>query len=238
MLLIPTWGVRKVSPRARRELAKRGLRLMLDFVPNHMAPDHPWVAEHPEFFVGGSEDDLGRAPQNYFRVQTASGPRIFAYGRDPYFAGWPDTIQLNYGNPALQEAMIGELVKIAGQCDGVRCDMAMLVLPDIFERTWGIPAQPFWPRATGRVRERFPDFCFMAEVYWDMEWELLRQGFDYAYDKRLYDRLCRESARVVNTHLYADLSYQEHMVRFIENHDETARYDGTGDPNVTWPPRC
>src|SRR5437867_11862687 len=88
------------------------------------------------------------------------------YGRDPYFSGWPDTLQLNYGNPVTQEAMIGELVKIAGQCDGVRCDMAMLVLPDIFERTWSIPSQPFWPKATQRVRERVPDFCFMAEVSW------------------------------------------------------------------------
>ena len=85
--------------------------------------------------------------------------------------------------------MIGELLKIAGQCDGVRCDMAMLVLPDVFERTWGIPARPFWPEATRRVRERAPDFCFMAEVYWDLEWTLQQQGFDYTYDKRLYDRL-------------------------------------------------
>jgi hypothetical protein len=46
--------------------------------------------------------------------------------------GWPDTLQLNYGNPELQQAMIGELERIAGQCDGVRCNMAMLVLPDAF----------------------------------------------------------------------------------------------------------
>jgi len=55
--------------------------------------------------------------------------------------------------------MIGELLKIAGQCDGVRCDMAMLVLPDVFERTWGIQSQPFWPRATergGHVSTRNP----------------------------------------------------------------------------------
>ena len=121
---------------------------MLDFVPNHMAPDHPWVDEHPDYFVHGSETDLARAPQNYCRVQTKDGPLVLAYGRDPYFAGWPDTLQLNYGNPALQEAMIGELERIAGQCDGVRCDMAMLVLPDVFERTWGIRAELFWPKAT------------------------------------------------------------------------------------------
>ncbi|MCJ7442815.1 MAG: alpha-amylase family glycosyl hydrolase, partial [Thermoanaerobaculaceae bacterium] len=134
--------------RLRQRIQKRGLKLMLDFVPNHMAPDHPWIDEHPEFFVHGNESDLARSPQNYCRVQTKNGPLLLAYGRDPYFDGWPDTLQLNYGNPATQEAMIGELVRIAGQCDGVRCDMAMLVLPDIFERTWGIPSQPFWEAAT------------------------------------------------------------------------------------------
>ena len=145
--------------RLRERLRKRGLRLMLDFVPNHMALDHPWVEDHPDYFVGGTELDLARAPQNYTWVKRQRGDLLLAHGRDPYFPGWPDTLQLNYGNPATQEAMIGELLKIAGQCDGVRCDMAMLVLPDVFERTWGIQSQPFWPRATergGHVSTRNP----------------------------------------------------------------------------------
>ena len=162
---------------------------MLDFVPNHMGLDHPWVEDHPDYFIQGTELDLARAPQNYTWVKRKRGDLLLAYGRDPYFSGWPDTLQLNYANPATQEAMIGELVKIAGQCDGVRCDMAMLVLPDVFERTWGQRAPLFWPTATQRVRERVPGFLFMAEVYWDLEWTLQQQGFDYAYDKRLYDRL-------------------------------------------------
>ena len=135
--------------RLRQRLQKRGLKLMLDFVPNHMAPDHPWIDEHPDYFVHGSESDLVRAPRNYCRVQTKNGSLVLAYGRDPYFEGWPDTLQLNYGNPQLQQAMIGELERIAGQCDGVRCDMAMLLLPDVFESTWGIGAELFWPKATG-----------------------------------------------------------------------------------------
>ncbi len=125
--------------RVRQRLRQRGLKLMLDFVPNHMAPDHPWIDDHPEYFVQGSGDDLARAPANYCRVETKNGPLVLAYGRDPYFEGWPDTLQLNYGNPELQHAMVGELTRIAGQCDGVRCDMAMLVLPDVFESTWGDP---------------------------------------------------------------------------------------------------
>ena len=142
--------------RLRQRLQKRGLKLMLDFVPNHMAPDHPWIDEHPDYFVQGSESDLARAPRNYRRMQTMGGPLVLAYGRDPYFDGWPDTLQLDYGNPDLQQAMIGELEGIAGQCDGVRCDMAMLVLPDVFERTWGIRADLFWPKAIESVRRKHP----------------------------------------------------------------------------------
>jgi alpha amylase-like protein len=206
--------------RLRERLEKRRLRLMLDFVPNHMALDHPWVREKPDYFVHGSESDLARAPQNYCRVQTKNGPVVLAYGRDPYFDGWSDTLQLNYGNPALQEAMIGELVKIAGQCDGLRCDMAMLVLPEVFERTWGVQAPLFWPKATERVKKIYPDFCFMAEVYWDLEWTMQQQGFDYAYDKRLYDRLREGHARPVREHFHAGLDYQNRLARFLENHDE------------------
>ncbi|MGH7798357.1 MAG: alpha-amylase family glycosyl hydrolase [Candidatus Binatia bacterium] len=206
--------------RLRERLRGRGLRLMLDFVPNHMGPDHPWVEEHPEYFIHGSETDLARSPRNHCRVQTKNGSLLLAYGRDPYFEGWPDTLQLNYGNPQLQQAMIGELERIAGQCDGVRCDMAMLLLPDVFESTWGIRAELFWPKATESVRRKHPNFQFMAEVYWDREWTLLQQGFDYAYDKRLYDRLREGHARPVREHFHAGLDYQNKLARFLENHDE------------------
>ena len=206
--------------RLRQRMQQCGLKLMLDFVPNHMAPDHPWADDLPDYFVHGSESDLARAPQNYCRMQTKHGQLVLAYGRDPYFDGWPDTLQLNYGNPDLQEAMIAELSKIAAQCDGVRCDMAMLILPEVFERTWGIQAEPFWPKATRRVREEFPAFTFMAEVYWDMEWTTQQQGFDYAYDKRLYDRLREGHARPVREHFHAGLDYQNKLARFLENHDE------------------
>jgi Alpha amylase, catalytic domain len=206
--------------RLRDRLRQRGLKLMLDFVPNHMGLGHPWVEDHPEYFIQGSELDFSRAPQNYTWLERKKGDLLLAYGRDPYFPGWPDTLQLNYANPDLQDAMIGELVRIASQCDGVRCDMAMLVLPDVFERTWGRRAPLFWPRATQTVRERHPDFCFLAEVYWDREWELQQQGFNYAYDKRLYDRLRDGHARPLREHFHAGLDYQDKLARFLENHDE------------------
>ncbi len=222
------FGGDEALARLRQRMAGRGLRLILDFVPNHTAPDHPWVSEHPEYYVNGTEEQLKAQPQNYCRL--ADG-RILAYGRDPYFDGWPDTFQLNYGNSAFQEAMIRELRRIAAQCDGVRCDMAMLALPEVFERTWGIRTEPFWPRATQVVRGDVPGFLFMAEVYWDLEWTLQQQGFDYAYDKRLYDRLEHGQARPAREHLMAGLDFQDRLARFLENHDEP-RAAATFEPDV------
>ena len=216
----PGLGGDAALARIRQRLRDRGMRLMLDFVPNHTAPDHPWVDEHPEYYVGGTESLLAEQPQNYTRITLRRGDRVLAYGRDPYFSGWPDTLQLDYSNPATQAAMRGELLRIAGQCDGVRCDMAMLVLPEVFERTWGRRAPLFWPETTTCVRERAPGFCFMAEVYWDLEWTMQQQGFDYAYDKRLYDRLRDGHARPAREHLLAGLDYQDKLARFMENHDE------------------
>ncbi len=214
----------------KERLKARGLKLLVDFVPNHTAPDHPWVKQHPEFYVHGSAADLEREPHNYRRVETPSGSLILAYGRDPYFAGWPDTFQLNYRHPGFREAMAQELLKLAGIADGVRCDMAMLILPEIFQRTWGersLPTdgsppvdEPFWPETIGRVKAKNPGFIFMAEVYWDLEWTLMQQGFDYCYDKSLYDRLLSRDAAAVRSHLWADMAYQNKLARFLENHDE------------------
>jgi len=216
----PGLGGDEALKRLRARLMKRGLKLMLDFVPNHMGPDHPWVQDHPEYFVSGTQADLDANPQNYTRIKSGQGEKIVAYGRDPYFSGWPDTVQLDYSNPANVEALSKELLRIASQCDGVRCDMAMLILPEVFEKTWGRRALPFWSNVIAAVREKYPDFLFMAEVYWDMEWTLQQQGFNYAYDKRLYDRLREGNPVALREHFLAGETYQNKLARFLENHDE------------------
>ncbi|MFO0946384.1 MAG: alpha-amylase family glycosyl hydrolase [Planctomycetota bacterium] len=214
----------------RRKLAERGMKLFLDFVPNHMALDHPWVISKPEFFVRGCPGDVEKDAQNFVRLNTCQGPTILAHGRDPYFPGWPDTVQLDYRSRRLRTAMADELFKISQICDGVRCDMAMLIIPEVFNRTWQSAmtssegtremSEPFWPGAIERVKRSRPDFLFMAEAYWDLEFTLQQQGFDYTYDKRFYDRLTLQSAGEVRGHLWADANYQHRSVRFLENHDE------------------
>ncbi len=214
----------------RERLARRNLKLLLDFVPNHTALDHRWATQHPEYYVAGSADDLQRQPQNYTTIKTGRGEIILAYGRDPYFDGWSDTLQLNYRHAGLREARMGELAAIAQRCDGVRCDMAMLLQPQVIARTWGERARPsdgspprdtpFWNEVIPLVKRRHPGFLFVAEVYWDMEWELQQAGFDYTYDKRLYDRLVARAAVPVRQHLMADAAFRDRSLRFLENHDE------------------
>jgi len=206
---------------ARARLAERGLGLVLDYVPNHVAPDHPWLRVRPDCFLPGSEEELAQQPEAFLR--TAGG--IVAKGRDPYFPPWPDVVQLNAYAPALRDAVAGTLVAIGGQCDGLRCDMAMLMTNAVFGRTWGAragpaPAAEYWPALIERTRQAHPDLLFIAEAYWDMEWTLQRQGFDLCYDKRLYDRLAHDRAEAVRAHLEAEPAYQERLIRFIENHDE------------------
>ncbi|MBW7959409.1 MAG: alpha-amylase [Anaerolineae bacterium] len=214
-------GGRDGLAKARAELAERGMALILDFVPNHVAFDHPWLDSHPDYFIHGTADELAAAPEEFFKT----GDQIIARGREPSFASWPDVAQLNAFNPDLRAAVVETLLDIAGQADGVRCDMAMLMVTEVFTRTWGERAGPppkeeYWREIIPAVREQYPDFRFIAEVYWDMEWQIQQQGFDFCYDKLLYDRLIHAPAASVREHLSADITYQDHLLRFIENHDE------------------
>ena len=206
---------------ARAELASRGVRLILDFVPNHVAPDHPWVNAHPEYFVRGTAADITADPNAFMDI----GGEVFARGRDPYFPAWPDVLQLDAFHPGLCQAAIETVASIAAQCDGVRCDMAMLMIGDVFAQAWGVragerPETDYWTSLIPAVKAVAPRFRFIAEAYWDREWQLIEQGFDYCYDKRLYDRMEHAAAADVDAHLRADPAYQQAMVRFIENHDE------------------
>ncbi|GAA3382955.1 alpha-amylase [Cryptosporangium minutisporangium] len=206
---------------ARAVLADRGIRLVLDYVPNHVAPDHPWVRARPDLFIRGTSDDLARSPEAFVEVDGA----VLARGRDPFFPPWPDVLQLNAFHPEFRQATVELLDRIGALCDGLRCDMAMLMLTDVFAKTWGdqagpVPAAEFWPDVLAQVRARHPHLLFVAEAYWDLEWTLQQQGFDYCYDKRLHDRLAEGDVAGLRAHLAAGVDYQRRLLRFVENHDE------------------
>ena len=208
----------------RSRLNRQGLGLVLDFVPNHLALDHPWTLSYPDRFVQGSEEDVRAHPEWFFSTE---GEVYLAHGRDPYFPPWTDTVQVNFFSPDLREALVGELLRIAKVADGVRCDMAMLGLNSVFERVWGNviwsyprPGREFWPYAIEKVKQQHPDFLFLAEAYWGLEGELQEMGFDFTYDKALYDRLRYSSLSDIRRHLEMDNPRQRRWVRFIENHDE------------------
>ena len=202
--------------RLRQRAQSCGLSLMLDFIPNHVGLDHPWAKERPELFIGGSEHQLRQQPEAFVRLHG----KIFAHGRDPFFAPWRNTLQLDYGLPETQAAMREVASSIAARCDGLRCDEAMLLLPDVFQGTWNRPMAPFWRSCLDQVRAEHPGTLFMAEVYWNREYELQQVGFDFTYDKTLYDRLLGDDAESIRAHLRASLDYQSHCVRFLENDDE------------------
>lgn len=223
----PVIGGRAGLARFREQLNKRGLKLILDYVPNHVAVDHPEVARNPKYFVRGNAREFKHNQGMFFKTKDTWGRDLYvAHGRDPYFPGWIDTAQLNAFSPHLRRATVATLLDIATQCDGVRCDMAMLMTNEVFSRTWGWlleeerPEVEFWDFVIPRIQERYPNFLFIAEVYWNMDYQLQQQGFDYTYDKDLYDRLFEANLEQIRTHLSADVNFQKHTIRFIENHDE------------------
>ncbi len=212
----PELGGDEALERLRDRARASGLSLMLDFIPNHVGLDHPWAKEHPEYLIQADEQALATDPAAHVRLHG----RIFAHGRDPFFAPWRDTLQIDYSNPAAQDAVIREANLIAARCDGLRCEEAMLLLPEVFQGTWGRTMAPFWRRCLDAVRSEHPGTLFLAEVYWNREWDLQQAGFDFTYDKILYDRLLTDDAESIRGHLRATMDFQYHCVRFLENDDE------------------
>ncbi len=230
--LDPALGKTEELAELKPRLNRLGLRLVLDFVPNHLALDHPWTRSHPDRFVQGKEADVRAHPDWFF---SPGGGVYLAHGRDPYFPPWTDTAQVNFSSTDMRQALTAELVRLCEIADGVRCDMAMLALNDVFERIWGQiatgyrrPETEFWTDAIRRVKERRPDFLFLAEAYWGLEPGLQQLGFDFTYDKVFYDRLRSSSAADIRHHLTSDRHFQEHCVHFIENHDEARAVTALG----------
>lgn len=220
----PRIGTWRDVDSVRKKLRARGMALFLDFVGNHTALDHPWARKNPEFYVQGTEQDFEKDPSAFYRVETKNGTFFLAHGRDPYFPPWRDTLQLNHFHPGMRAAHLDELATIAKHCDGVRCDMAMLQLNDIFGKLWSrflpagmtAPAAEFWTEA----KNALPNLTLLAEAYWGTEGRLLDLRFSFVYDKDLYDAVRDLNLGGVRAQIGLPVSTQNHFARFMENHDE------------------
>ena len=199
--------------RFRKRLQRLGPQDAAGLCAQPHCPDHPWVTSHPEFYIPGSEGDLAQQPQNYIRMDTADGPDPGLRPRSLFFRlARHAAAQLRQSR--LQEAMIGELLhRRPMRRRPLRHGHARPAgrLRAHLGRSLAAPGHPSSHVAKRSAERSHPDFRFMAEVYWDLEWTLQQQGFDYAYDKRLYDRLRERHARPVREHFHAGLDYQDKL---------------------------
>ena len=221
----------------RKKLSKIGMGLILDFVPNHTACDHIWISQRPYYYINSIPEAASTCPEGFFLPSSAKDPICIAHGRDPYFPPWTDTAQLDYSKRDTHKAMVETLKKIGRYCDGVRCDMAMLVLNEVFRSTWSQfvdkqETQEFWPYAIQTLKSANEDFSFIAEVYWGMGKRLLEAGFDYVYDKDFYDALSDGDVNRLRRQLSEPVPDQERMLRFLENHDEPRAMEVFGPERI------
>ncbi len=240
---------------------KAGLRVIVDFVPNHMGLDCVWLNSNPEFFihkgvppddVGLSDAELEKKHEGYFVHHTPSYPQngrrvsktiLVAYGKDPYFYPWIDTAQLDYARADVRQKMTDILCGMARQVDGVRCDMAMLVLreqirnhrhPEMSDSQFqeAMPKE-FWTDAIQEAKKVNPNFVFIAETYWALEGYLQQIGFDYTYNKPLYEAVCSafhsgHAEGLMNFLRLLGTDYLKRSVHFLENHDEERAMNALG----------
>ena len=239
---------------------KAGLKMFIDFVPNHVARQYLSIAKPKGVVDLGADDDKNQGfnPQNNFYycpgqsldlspiLESAPSLRGRAGGEAAYseypakatgndhfdnrpgMNDWYETVKLNYGIdywthfghfdpiPDTWKKMTEILLFWASKgVDGFRCDMAEMV-----------PAA-FWAYATREVKAKYPDILFMGEVYNPAEYRnYIHSGFDWMYDKvGMYDTMravtCGlASATAITGAWQAVDDIKEHMVYFLENHDE------------------
>ena len=182
----PDLGILKDLLELRKKLNDMGIKLFLDFIPNHLSAESSLIKTNPGIFLEADEELMFKDTYTFFKpcienMTPEECKKIFAHGRDPLFPAWRDTIQINFFKEEARNFLTEQLIKISSICDGVRCDMAMLPLNNVFHNTWaGVlnklgdkkPAEEFWKSAIEKVKAKSPEFIFMAESYWDLEWDL------------------------------------------------------------------
>jgi glycosidase len=181
----------------------RGMKLILDFVPNHTSPDHAWVKEHPDYYV---RDERGEP----------SVPR----DEKGKLTDWTDVAQLDYKNPKLRRAMIDEMrywLKEFG-IDGFRVDVAGFIPYD------------FWREAVPALRAAVPRRILLLAEWGDLE--MHRAGYDLTYAWESHDSLKAvwqgaPASNFINSEMkeMQDMPKGGMRMRFTTNHDKTAWED-------------
>lgn len=232
------------------KLHQKGKKVFIDFVPNHTAIDHSWVQSHPEYYIQGNKQQY-LSTNNFVEITDNQGKiRYFGYGKDPNFGPWIDTLQLNYANLELQEKMREGLESLARHADGFRCDMAMLVNPETFLRSWGwclsdeeknqIIVNSFWQKTIPEIKKSIAlesnrNIEFIAEAYW--EENELGKYFDFIYNHDLYEHISESikngSIDQIKFDLYRFINNPDqakhHWVVYTENHDERRAAEKMGE---------
>lgn len=235
--LHPDLGEEGDLEQVRDMLHRNDLLLILDFVPNHTALDHPWIKSKPDYYINGTAKDQKSDPGAWACVQAGKKKAVIAFGRDPYFPPWRDTAQLNILNRNTRKALIGEMKRLAGLCDGIRCDMAGLLLTSVFRSTWEKAAPgamlnkelpEFWEESIAAVRKQNKNFLFVAEGYGDSVGPLVDVGFDQVYDKKLLDDLLGGVGQDAILAIAARGDRAYHLLHFTENHDEARAAEAFG----------
>ena len=237
-------GPRLSRPRGFRR--RRGPR------PAPRAPEAPRPAPRPRLRPEphGAGPSLGRpsTPTSSSRGRRSSWPRsrrttaasrprpaarILAYGRDPYFAGWPDTLQLNYGNPALQEAMLGELRGSRGSATASAATWRCSSCPTSSRGPGGSPP-PVLARATAAVRARSRASCSWPRSTGTSSGRSSSRASTTpttSGSTTAWRSARRGPCASTST---PGLDFQDHLARFLENHDEPR---AAADVSARRPPR-
>lgn len=177
----------------------RGMKVIVDWVPNHTAVDNVWVTQHPDFYV-----------------HDANGKLITPINNEGKPTDWTDVAELDFGNPALRRAMIDEMSRWLREfgLDGFRVDAAGFVPYD------------FWREAVPALRAAVPRRILLLAEWGDAE--MNRVGFDLTYGWSSYAKLkavwdsAPASSFVVQVLADLDSVPASGRLRFTTNHDETA----------------
>ena len=182
---------------------RHGMKVILDWVANHTAFDHPWITQHTDYYITRADGTVINARDNE--------------GRD---TDWTDVAELNFDNAAMRRAMIGDMRWWLDRMgiDGFRCDVA-----------GGVPTD-FWVDARRELRKSRPDLFLLAEAEdpkmhaaFDMTyaWQLHHLLNDIVKGKKSTAALDGYFAR--DDSLFGANAYR---MTFTSNHDENS-WNGT-----------